>query len=196
MQPKRRDLHAVFHISEIRVAGVIPSAKRQKTENQGPLQTFVRCYFWDWSSLWLIFSLYRYHVATSCSLPPFVCYQPACLSSKMLVSSNFKKSGRRRKAFAFATAILVVLALFRAHKINSTQAAPEDIIYNTHPHGYQYSSVQSKQLIVASIMQDDVSWLSDQQLSNWSKSIYVTDDLQGNLTVPKNKGREAMVYLT
>jgi hypothetical protein len=30
---------------------------------------------------------------------------------------------------------------------------------------------------------------------NWSQSVYVVDDPAVELTVPKNKGREAMVYL-
>ncbi|KAM3064734.1 hypothetical protein ACMFMF_011779 [Clarireedia jacksonii] len=119
----------------------------------------------------------------------------AYLNSKMLFSSNFKNT-TRRKIFAFATSALVVLALFRAHKINVIEAAPKDLLYTARPDGYQYPLIHSKALIVASIMQDDVSWLNDKQLSDWSKSIYIVDSLQGNLTVPKNKGREAMVYLT
>ena len=33
-------------------------------------------------------------------------------------------------------------------------------------------------------------------LPGWSRSVYVVDDPSAKLTVPKNKGREAMVYLT
>ncbi|KAI8631624.1 hypothetical protein F5Y19DRAFT_424360 [Xylariaceae sp. FL1651] len=51
------------------------------------------------------------------------------------------------------------------------------------------------ELVVASTKKEDTSWLHT-YLPDWHKSIYVTDDARAPLTVPKNKGREAMVYLT
>ena len=42
---------------------------------------------------------------------------------------------------------------------------------------------------------DDTAWLFD-ELSDWHKSNYVVDDPDAELTIPKNKGRESMVYLT
>ncbi|KAI9675114.1 MAG: hypothetical protein M1817_001522 [Caeruleum heppii] len=53
----------------------------------------------------------------------------------------------------------------------------------------------SKELVVASLKDDDVSWIHE-HFPDWSKAIYVADDPQASLTVPKNKGRESMVYLT
>jgi len=50
-------------------------------------------------------------------------------------------------------------------------------------------------LVVASQSTDDTSWLDDVFL-DWQKNIYVTNDPNARLTVPKNKGREGMVYLT
>ena len=57
-------------------------------------------------------------------------------------------------------------------------------------------------LVVASLKKDDNSWLEDegikQNLEGWERRIYVVDaegGSEGDLRVPENKGREAMVYL-
>ncbi|KAF2729848.1 hypothetical protein EJ04DRAFT_537609 [Polyplosphaeria fusca] len=42
---------------------------------------------------------------------------------------------------------------------------------------------------------DDTSWL-DQHFASWKKNIYTVNDPSAPLTVPKNKGREAMPFLT
>lgn len=52
-----------------------------------------------------------------------------------------------------------------------------------------------KDMVVASMKEDDTFWLFE-QFPAWHKSIYVADDSQAELTVPLNKGRESMVYLT
>lgn len=49
-------------------------------------------------------------------------------------------------------------------------------------------------LVVASQTTDDTTWLEN-AFPEWSKEIYVTDDQNAALTVPKNRGREGMVYL-
>ena len=51
--------------------------------------------------------------------------------------------------------------------------------------------------MVASLKKDDTSWLQEgiENLEGWERNIYVVDG-EGNLKVPKNKGREGMVYLT
>ena len=51
------------------------------------------------------------------------------------------------------------------------------------------------ELVIASMRKENVTWLHD-YLPNWKKNIYVVDDPSAELTVPKNKGREAMVFLT
>ncbi|EED24547.1 conserved hypothetical protein [Talaromyces stipitatus ATCC 10500] len=52
-----------------------------------------------------------------------------------------------------------------------------------------------KDLVVASMLEDNTTWLYD-SLPDWHKSIYVVDDKYADLTVATNKGRESMVYLT
>ncbi|KAK7921374.1 hypothetical protein PG985_009396 [Apiospora marii] len=52
------------------------------------------------------------------------------------------------------------------------------------------------EIVGASLKRDATSWFHRHLPPDWSKRIYVVDDPQTALTVPKNKGREAMVYLT
>lgn len=49
-------------------------------------------------------------------------------------------------------------------------------------------------IIVASQQGDETTWLDE--FEHWPKATYVTDDSSAHYTVPKNKGREGMVYLT
>lgn len=51
------------------------------------------------------------------------------------------------------------------------------------------------EFVVASLKGDDTSWFK-QYIPRWKANIYIVDDASAPLTVPKNKGREAMVYLT
>ena len=57
------------------------------------------------------------------------------------------------------------------------------------------STIAPKHLVVASVHGEDVSWIH-RRLPDWSASVYVADDPTADLTVPENKGHEAMVYLT
>lgn len=50
-------------------------------------------------------------------------------------------------------------------------------------------------VVVASQKSEDPSWL-DEYFPTWEKNIYRVDDSKAKLAVPKNKGRESMVYLT
>ncbi|KIV96455.1 hypothetical protein PV10_00325 [Exophiala mesophila] len=57
------------------------------------------------------------------------------------------------------------------------------------------SSGPSVEFVVASLKGDDSSWLQE-YISKWKTNLYVVNDQSAPLTVPQNKGREAMVYLT
>lgn len=50
-------------------------------------------------------------------------------------------------------------------------------------------------VVVASQASENASWLYE-YFPDWEKNIYRVDDPSAPLTVPKNKGRESMVYLT
>ncbi|KAK2871881.1 hypothetical protein FQN49_002735 [Arthroderma sp. PD_2] len=51
------------------------------------------------------------------------------------------------------------------------------------------------EMVVASMKRENITWLHN-YLLDWKKNIYVVDDSTAELTVPQNKGREAMVFLT
>lgn len=50
-------------------------------------------------------------------------------------------------------------------------------------------------VVVASQASENATWL-DEYFPQWEKNIYRVDNKSAPLTVPKNKGRESMVYLT
>jgi hypothetical protein len=50
-------------------------------------------------------------------------------------------------------------------------------------------------VVVASRASENATWL-EEYFTSWEKNIYRVDDADAPLTVPKNKGRESMVYLT
>jgi hypothetical protein len=52
-----------------------------------------------------------------------------------------------------------------------------------------------KELVFAAMRDSDMSWV-DEHLNGWRANIYRVDDATSNLTVSRNKGREAMAYLT
>jgi hypothetical protein len=50
-------------------------------------------------------------------------------------------------------------------------------------------------VVVASQSSENATWL-EEYFPEWEKNIYRVDDANAPLSVPKNKGRESMVYLT
>ncbi|KAF1948994.1 hypothetical protein CC80DRAFT_430201, partial [Byssothecium circinans] len=52
-----------------------------------------------------------------------------------------------------------------------------------------------KELVVASSEGDETGWLDD-HFDTWKKNVYVADNASAPLTVPINKGKEAMPFLT
>ncbi|KUL84879.1 hypothetical protein ZTR_08227 [Talaromyces verruculosus] len=51
------------------------------------------------------------------------------------------------------------------------------------------------ELVVASLKQQNASWYST-YFPDWKSNTYIVDEAAAPLTVPQNKGNEAMVYLT
>lgn len=54
---------------------------------------------------------------------------------------------------------------------------------------------RSTAVVVASQANEDATWIGE-AFPTWEQNIYRVDDPHAPLTVPKNKGRESMVYLT
>ena len=80
----------------------------------------------------------------------------------------------------------IALTLVLRAAIHSTSLPPEP--NNQKP---QFRT----ELVVASLKGDDTSWLHE-HFPDWKANIYIVDDQKAEMTVPTNKGREAMVYLT
>lgn len=57
------------------------------------------------------------------------------------------------------------------------------------------SKARRNAFVVAAMKSDNTDWL-DKHFDDWERWIYHVDRPRGKLTVPKNKGRESMVYLT
>lgn len=51
------------------------------------------------------------------------------------------------------------------------------------------------ELVVASLSRQNTSWYL-KYFPDWKSNIYIVDEAAAPLTVPQNKGNEAMVYLT
>lgn len=63
------------------------------------------------------------------------------------------------------------------------------------PQGYGGKKSRRTAVVVASQASENATWLSE-NFPTWEMNIYRVDDPSAPLTVPKNKGRESMVYLT
>jgi hypothetical protein len=50
-------------------------------------------------------------------------------------------------------------------------------------------------VVVASQASENATWIAE-AFPKWEQNVYHVDDPKAELTVPKNKGRESMVYLT
>lgn len=57
------------------------------------------------------------------------------------------------------------------------------------------SAASLVELVVASVKSDNTSWIHE-YFPQYPANIYVTDDPYAPLSVPKNKGRESVAYLT
>ena len=91
---------------------------------------------------------------------------------------------RRSLLPSVATFVFLVLfiIIFRTSSRHQLGVSPPEPIF-------------SKEFVVASLKEDDTSWLHE-HFPDWKANIYVVNDKAAKLTVPINKGREAMVYLT
>ncbi|RFU28377.1 hypothetical protein B7463_g7972, partial [Scytalidium lignicola] len=94
----------------------------------------------------------------------------------------------RRLSLVLLLGLTVIGIIFRApfgsdpHEFNINESYPSS-------DGY------TKAFVVASVKKDDTSWIQ-KHVPGWKVFRYIVDNASAQLTVPKNKGREAMVYLT
>ncbi|KAI1852572.1 hypothetical protein JX265_003054 [Neoarthrinium moseri] len=102
-------------------------------------------------------------------------------------------ASRRARLFTLCFALIVLFNLIWFHdKLLSWAVQRElfDVSLSLEP-----DRVHNVEVVVASLSHEDTRWLSI-YLPEWKTNIYVADDPNAPLTVPINKGRESMVYLT
>ncbi|OJJ44001.1 hypothetical protein ASPZODRAFT_72227 [Penicilliopsis zonata CBS 506.65] len=116
---------------------------------------------------------------------------------------------RRNKINAILTTIFIIFALyffFFADSKSARVSVPkkDDLRqHSSHPVAQaspsqrppQSQQTIHKAMVMASVKSDNTSWLFE-LFPDWHKSIYMVDDMSAKLTVPRNKGRESMAYLT
>lgn len=98
--------------------------------------------------------------------------------------------------FCVSIAVCIATCEFyqRRHALPHAQWLPKALTDQERPKAIRDRVVF---LVVASQRSSNTSWLSNLS-SSWEKRIYVMDDPRGEygLTVPENKGRVSMVYIT
>jgi hypothetical protein len=105
------------------------------------------------------------------------------MSDDMGIFTLYGRRRLRRVLLGFGAFVVIGLVL-RASWFGPSDTALTDI-----------AASGSKVFVVASMKNDDTSWITE-YLPGWTLIRYVVDDPKAQYTVPKNKGREAMVYLT
>jgi Protein of unknown function (DUF3431) len=128
-----------------------------------------------------------------------VCHYPSSIdpctryslnSAMVSVASMVTRYRDSAKLGCVSVFIFLALTWNFFHRSNESQSQ------NRNPKSEATSpSREPKRLVVASLKEEDTTWLA-KRLPDWPVSRYVVDDPAANLTVPIEKGREAMVYLT
>lgn len=104
---------------------------------------------------------------------------------------NARQRASRVNLIGACVAIIILFFLFRDSIFPSSSSR---VYSNSYSSSLRLGD-HDVEMVIASMKHENVSWL-DEYLPEWKKNIYVVDDNRAKLTVPLNKGREAMVYLT
>lgn len=103
-----------------------------------------------------------------------------------------RQRANRVNLLGIIVAVIFLLVLFRDNILPSSGRPPIDTAKSQ---SSQRLGEDDVEMVIASMKHENVSWLDD-YLPEWRKNVYVVDDNKAKLTVPMNKGREAMVFLT
>ncbi|KAI4936661.1 hypothetical protein J4E86_011278 [Alternaria arbusti] len=107
----------------------------------------------------------------------------------MRLYANVMPAFRRPIRTPFIATCLVLLSVLTFWKLSSN-------VPNEPYGGIALNEGQfDKALVIASMKHENTSWFYD-ELPEWRKYVYVVNDPTAELTVPLNKGRESMVYLS
>lgn len=137
---------------------------------------------------------------TSIRCCAFLCFCITVLASTLFTIMNPHTTQSVCRIVGILVFGLLWLSIFwKSQYLGSSQFTHDHmqshISYHTDLPTSQQQQQQQVAVVVASRKKDNTSWLTD-ALPDWDLRIYVTDDSDAALTVPLNKGREAMVYLT
>ena len=110
-----------------------------------------------------------------------------------------RRSGR--SAIVLASFILFLFILLRRqHELEPPQipalgGANREILHDTVVPHAPVKAPSRVTMVIASLKKENTTWF-EELMPEWDKKIYVTDDPDARYSVPVNKGREGMVYLT
>lgn len=124
-----------------------------------------------------------------------------------ILTLSRRLSPRRILCVLGAFAIFSLILMVKSKPSWSTQLPDNELSSDAEPHHQTSTSsaansvtsgtnnIPRNSFVVASKKGDDTTWI-DQHLSDWNLVRYMVDDHEAQYTVPENKGRESMVYLT
>jgi hypothetical protein len=95
---------------------------------------------------------------------------------------------------AFAFVLIYRTSISWSDVTGSLQPEWPPVSHDPEPEAIKEPVPERVMLVVASQTTDNTTWL-DGSFPDWEKSVYLTD-VPSDLSVPVNKGRESMVYLT
>jgi hypothetical protein len=106
------------------------------------------------------------------------------------------RSRMMRYVFAIITVTIVISTLLLRNTYGQSSAPPLDLAAPDSPkHTTPEHASPPYQFVAPSLKNDDTAWLGE-YFPDWKANVYVVDDQNASLTVPENKGHEAMAYLT
>jgi hypothetical protein len=108
------------------------------------------------------------------------------------------RSRMMRYVFAVITVTIVISTFLLRNTYGQSSAPPLDLAAPESPSPEHTTPVHASppyQFVAPSLKNDDTAWLGE-YFPEWKANVYVVDDQNASLTVPENKGHEAMAYLT
>lgn len=101
----------------------------------------------------------------------------------------------RSRIFLYLSLAATILLLYYQLILNQAPTHGKTVGVTGDQHDFANEPAKAdKELVFAAMESSNMSWV-EEQLSDWTSNIYRADAKEG-LTVPMNKGNEAMVYLT
>jgi hypothetical protein len=101
---------------------------------------------------------------------------------------------RPLRVLSYLALFLFFIWLYQNGNPFNRNGKPLSNLWRNQPLNEDESTIE-KAFVVASTRHENTIWLRE-FFSTTTKYVYVVDDSSAPLTVPANKGREAMVYLT